>query len=34
MNSIEMRRISFDDIFSHVTFGHIDTDTSMLQPGR
>ena len=34
MNSIEMRRISFDDIFSNVTFGHIDIDTSMLQPGR
>ena len=29
MNSIEMRRISFDDIFSRVTFGHIDTDTSV-----
>ena len=34
MNSTEMRRISFDEIFSHITFGHIDTDTSMLQPGR
>ena len=34
MNSIEKQRISFDDTFSHVIFGHIDTDTSMLQPGR
>ena len=33
MNSIEMWRTSFDT-FSHITFGHIDTDTSMLQPGR
>ena len=34
MNSIEMERISFDDIFSNITFGYIDTDTYMLQPGR
>ena len=34
MNSIEMQRIYFDDIFSHITFDHDDTDTSMLQPGR
>ena len=30
MNSIEMQRIYFDDIFSHITFGHNDTDTTML----
>ena len=34
MNSIEMQKIYFDDIFSHLTFGRNDTDTSMLQPGR
>ena len=34
MNSTEMQRISFDDTFSHIIFGHIDSDTSMLQPGR
>ena len=30
MNSIEMQKIYFDDIFSHVTFGHTDTDTSVI----
>ena len=30
MTSIEMQKIYFDDIFSHVTFGHNVTDTSML----
>ena len=34
MNSIEMQRIYFDNIFSQVTFGHNETDTSLLQPGR
>ena len=34
MTSIEMQKIYFDDMFSHVTFGHNNTDTSMLQPGR
>ena len=34
MNSIEMQKIYFDDILSHVTFGHNVTDTSMLQPSR
>ena len=34
MNTIEMERISFDDVFSDITFGYIDTDTYMLQPGR
>lgn len=34
MNSIKMQRISFDNIFSHVTFHHIDTETSMSQQGR
>ena len=33
MNSVEMWRIYFDDIFWPVTSGHNDTDTSMLQPG-
>ena len=30
MNSKEIQKIYFDDTFSHVTFGHNDTDTSML----
>ena len=30
MTSIEMQKIYFDDMFSHVTFGHNNTDTSML----
>ena len=30
MNSIEMQKIYFDDILSHVTFGYNVTDTSML----
>ena len=30
MNSIEMQKIYFDDIFSHVTFGHNDIDTSVI----
>ena len=34
MNSKEIQKIYFDDAFSHVTFGHNDTDTSMLQPDR
>ena len=34
MNSIEMQKIYFDDIFSHVTFDHNDNDISMLWPGK
>ena len=30
MNSFEMQRIYFDDIFSHITFGHNDTDASVI----
>ena len=33
MNNTEMQRFSFD-VLAHVAFGHIDTETSMLQSGR
>ena len=34
MNSTAIQTIYFDDTFLHITFGHIYTDTFLLQPGR